>query len=85
MSKRPRRSPAPTGPESSGTAAGPAVPSPCVKKCRLNQAAGLCSGCLRTVGEIARWGDADSAERGRILAAVAERRARHGARRDEEP
>jgi hypothetical protein len=52
----------------------PATPSPCIKACRLDQATGLCCGCLRSIEEIVRWGDAEDAERRRILAAVAERR-----------
>jgi predicted Fe-S protein YdhL (DUF1289 family) len=59
----------------------PSVPSPCVRDCRLDPATGLCRGCLRTVGEIARWSGADDAERARILAAVAERRAGEDDRR----
>ena len=55
----------------------PEVPSPCIKACRLNPATGLCDGCLRTIGEITRWGDAGRAERSRILTAVVERRAKY--------
>lgn len=31
------------------------VPSPCVNVCRMNDATGLCEGCLRTIDEIACW------------------------------
>lgn len=31
------------------------VPSPCVNICRMNEATGLCDGCLRTIDEIAAW------------------------------
>lgn len=31
------------------------VPSPCVKVCVMDNAAGLCRGCRRTLDEIARW------------------------------
>jgi hypothetical protein len=31
------------------------VPSPCVNVCRMNDATGLCAGCLRTLDEIACW------------------------------
>ena len=50
------------------------VASPCIGVCRLDERAGWCVGCLRTREEIARWRDADEAERRRILAAVARRR-----------
>jgi len=33
--------------------------SPCVSVCRMDAASGLCVGCLRTLDEIARWGNAD--------------------------
>jgi predicted Fe-S protein YdhL (DUF1289 family) len=31
------------------------VPSPCMGVCRMDEASGLCEGCLRTLDEIARW------------------------------
>jgi predicted Fe-S protein YdhL (DUF1289 family) len=31
------------------------VPSPCVSVCRIDAADGLCTGCLRTLDEIAAW------------------------------
>ena len=31
------------------------VPSPCVSVCRMDEASGLCEGCLRTIDEIAAW------------------------------
>ncbi|HWT34991.1 MAG TPA: DUF1289 domain-containing protein [Paraburkholderia sp.] len=40
------------------------VPSPCINVCRMNQATGLCEGCLRTIGEIANWSSlSDEAKR----------------------
>jgi predicted Fe-S protein YdhL (DUF1289 family) len=39
----------------------------------------LCAGCYRTLEEIAAWIDLDAEERVRLLAALPERRARHGA------
>lgn len=33
----------------------PAVPSPCVNVCRMNETTGLCVGCHRTLDEIAQW------------------------------
>lgn len=35
------------------------VPSPCVSVCRMDAATGLCEGCLRTIAEIAGWGQMD--------------------------
>lgn len=46
--------------------------SPCINVCRME--AGVCAGCLRTLDEIARWGNAGEGEKQRILAAVAQRR-----------
>jgi|CXWJ01.1.fsa_nt_gi predicted Fe-S protein YdhL (DUF1289 family) len=40
----------------------------------MDATCGFCRGCLRTLDEIAAWGDADEAERIAILAAVARRR-----------
>ncbi|MFC4486368.1 DUF1289 domain-containing protein [Tepidiphilus baoligensis] len=54
------------------------VTSPCIGVCRLDERTGWCVGCLRTREEIARWRDADEAERRRILAAVVRRRAALG-------
>lgn len=52
------------------------IPTPCIKVCVMNDAAGLCAGCGRTLDEIARWGTMADAERTRIMAALPERRAR---------
>jgi len=35
------------------------VPSPCVDVCRIDEATGLCAGCLRTLDEIAAWSTLD--------------------------
>ena len=37
------------------------VPSPCVSVCQMDEATGLCQGCLRTLDEIGLWGNADDA------------------------
>jgi predicted Fe-S protein YdhL (DUF1289 family) len=50
------------------------VLSPCIGVCRLDEATGLCIGCARTLGEIARWPDASDAQKRRILTAAALRR-----------
>jgi len=48
----------------SAAAPAPAVPSPCIGICRMHEATGWCEGCLRTLAEIAAWGQlADPAKR----------------------
>lgn len=37
------------------------VPSPCLSVCQMDEATGLCQGCLRTLDEIGLWGNADDA------------------------
>jgi predicted Fe-S protein YdhL (DUF1289 family) len=51
------------------------VVSPCVSVCRLDPAQGLCTGCFRTMDEIAGWSEMTIGERARVLDAVAARRA----------
>ncbi|MDG4576696.1 MAG: DUF1289 domain-containing protein [Defluviicoccus sp.] len=51
------------------------VASPCIGVCRIAPASGLCTGCLRTRHEIARWRDANAREKRRILQDIARRRA----------
>jgi len=46
-----------------------AVLSPCVGVCRLDDL-GLCVGCRRTTGEIARWGQMGDDERLRLMEVV---------------
>ena len=36
-------------------ALGSPVPSPCLSICRMDEAKGLCEGCLRTLDEIVAW------------------------------
>ena len=36
-----------------------AVSSPCLSVCQMDEASGLCRGCLRTLQEIARWSQLD--------------------------
>jgi len=50
--------------------------SPCIKVCVIDKAGGLCSGCGRTLDEIARWGGMSESERARIMAALPERMAK---------
>jgi predicted Fe-S protein YdhL (DUF1289 family) len=52
------------------------VVTPCVKVCIVDGESGLCLGCYRTLGEVARWSVFSDAERGAIMAALPARRAR---------
>ena len=42
--------------------------SPCVKICTYEPGSGVCSGCGRTLDEIARWSQMSGEERRRIMA-----------------
>ena len=53
----------------------PPVPSPCINICRMDEATGLCEGCLRTLDEIACWSLLDTDAKHGVLAALPERRA----------
>ncbi len=37
------------------------IPSPCMSVCQMDEATGLCGGCLRTLDEIGNWGQAAAA------------------------
>jgi predicted Fe-S protein YdhL (DUF1289 family) len=50
------------------------VPSPCVSICRMIEATGLCEGCLRSIDEIAQWGNADDESKRTILRCIEQRR-----------
>ncbi len=63
------------GPRNSGVpAADP--PSPCVSICTLDAAGTLCTGCFRTLDEIALWSDLEPDEKRAVLAQLPARRAR---------
>ncbi len=51
------------------------VLSPCIGVCVLDPASGFCTGCARTLGEIAAWSGASEAQRRTIKAALPARRA----------
>ena len=36
------------------------LPSPCISVCRMDEASGLCEGCMRTLDEIAAWAMMDN-------------------------
>ncbi|MBN9534429.1 MAG: DUF1289 domain-containing protein [Alphaproteobacteria bacterium] len=44
--------------------------SPCINVCVMAPASGLCTGCGRTLDEIARWGGMNDGERTAIMAAL---------------
>jgi predicted Fe-S protein YdhL (DUF1289 family) len=50
-----------------------------VKVCRIDEASGLCTGCLRSLQEIANWARYAPADRARIVRELPRRRARPGA------
>jgi len=49
------------------------LPSPCMSVCEMDDASGLCRGCLRTLDEITAWGNADDAFKRQVWQAIAER------------
>ncbi len=51
------------------------IESPCINICVVHRAAGLCTGCLRTLDEIAGWGGYTPQERRAIMDALPERKA----------
>jgi predicted Fe-S protein YdhL (DUF1289 family) len=53
------------------------VPSPCISVCRIDPATGLCTGCARTLDEIASWSTLDEDARREVWAAITARRSGH--------
>lgn len=51
------------------------VMTPCVKVCVVDGESGLCLGCYRTLGEVARWSTLSDDERTTIMSALSSRRA----------
>jgi uncharacterized protein len=49
------------------------VSSPCIKICVIDAGSRLCTGCGRTLDEIARWGSMDETRRLQIMATLGER------------
>jgi uncharacterized protein len=50
------------------------VPSPCVNVCRMDDATGLCAGCLRTLDGIAAWSRLPEPARRAVWAELGRRR-----------
>jgi predicted Fe-S protein YdhL (DUF1289 family) len=61
--------PPPASPEHS-----PDPPSPCISVCRMEPGSGLCTGCWRTLDEIAQWGGASAAWKRAVWAQIRQRR-----------
>ena len=55
------------------THSGP-LPSPCIGVCVMDAQSGLCTGCLRTIDEIADWGMAPEERKRQIWIALESRR-----------
>jgi predicted Fe-S protein YdhL (DUF1289 family) len=49
------------------------IETPCIKICTLDAASGQCTGCGRTLEEIARWGSMSDRERRTIMAVLSDR------------
>ena len=58
-----------------------ALPRPCISVCVLDPATGICTGCFRTLDEIAAWSVLDDAGKRAVLAALPARRAQAKAAR----
>ena len=52
------------------------VASPCMDVCAMDAASGWCSGCLRTLDEIALWSQLDDDDKRAVWALLDARRAR---------
>jgi predicted Fe-S protein YdhL (DUF1289 family) len=50
------------------------VPSPCVSVCAMDASSGLCTGCLRTIDEIAGWSRFSDDEKRAVWQRIGERR-----------
>ena len=52
--------------------------TPCIAVCMIDPKSGLCFGCGRTLPEIARWGQLESAEQRALMAQLPARMADAG-------
>ncbi len=53
------------------------IMSPCRSVCKMSTTTGLCIGCLRTLDEIAAWGQMSAAERAAVMREIALRQPAH--------
>ena len=51
------------------------VPSPCISVCRVDADSGWCEGCLRTLDEIAAWGQLGNAAKRDVWRIIEQRAA----------
>lgn len=58
------------------------ISSPCINICKMDAASALCTGCFRTIDEIAAWSRVDDDTRRAILVRIAERRQTAGIDQD---
>jgi predicted Fe-S protein YdhL (DUF1289 family) len=73
--RRRAREPAVSGlPPPASRGAGPPL-SPCVQVCAMDAQGRFCTGCMRTLDEIARWWQMPDREKRAVLAALPDRRA----------
>ncbi|MEO5733746.1 MAG: DUF1289 domain-containing protein [Rubrivivax sp.] len=56
------------------TAGADAIASPCIGICRMDDARGLCEGCLRNLDEIALWSVLDDEDKRVVLRQIGQRR-----------
>ena len=54
---------------------GRAVRSPCISVCRIDEVSGYCTGCYRTIDEIAGWGMMTDDRKSLVWEALRRRRA----------
>lgn len=52
--------------------------SPCIKVCNIDRVTRLCTGCARTLDEIALWSRLTDAQRQHIMALLPSRKRMHG-------
>jgi predicted Fe-S protein YdhL (DUF1289 family) len=62
-----------TSPVAISPAATP-VPSPCISVCKMDPATALCTGCARTIDEIAGWSRYSDTDKQAVWLRIAERR-----------
>ena len=58
------------------------ISTPCIKVCVMDGVSGLCTGCHRTLDEIARWGSMNEDERLAVMRALPQRAADAAPKRD---
>ena len=68
-------------PDDGAWPAGREVPSPCNSVCTMDSAGAYCTGCLRTLEEIAGWSGFDTSRRLDVWKLVRRRRARQACKR----